>query len=57
MIKNRQMNMIFKNKIIFGLALFLIFSLTIPANAEVEAPKKQLKKGILAEDIICKDRI
>jgi hypothetical protein len=47
--------MLYKNKIIFGFALFLIFSLTIPANAEVEAPKKQLKKGIPAEDIICKE--
>ena len=53
MIKNRQMDRLIKNKIIFGLALFLIISLTIPANAEVEAPKKQMKKGILAEDIIC----
>jgi len=48
------MNMLFKNKIIFGLALFLIFSLTMPVNAEVDAPKKQLKKGIPIEDIVCK---
>ena len=43
-----------KNNILFGITLFLIFSLAIPANAEVEAPKKQLKKGIPIEDIICK---
>jgi len=47
--------MLFKNTIIFGLTLFLIFSLTIPINAEVEAPKKQLKKGILAENITCNE--
>jgi len=41
-------------KIIFGFTLFLVFSLAIPVNAEVEAPKKQLKKGIPIEDIICK---
>jgi len=34
--------------------LFLVFSLTFPVNAEVEAPKKQLKKGIPIEDITCK---
>ena len=42
-----------KNLIIFGF-MVLIFSLSIPVNAEVEAPKKQLKKGIPVEDIICK---
>jgi hypothetical protein len=44
----------FRNKIIFGAIFFLIFSLTIPANAEVEPPKKQMKKGIAVEDIVCK---
>ena len=44
----------FKDKIIFGLMFFLIFSLTIHASAEVESPKKQMKKGIAAEDVICK---
>ena len=48
------MTTLFNNKIIFGITLCLIFSLVIPVNAEVEAPKKQLKKGILIEDIICK---
>jgi len=41
-------------KIIFGFTLFLVFSLAIPVNAEVEAPKKQLKNGIPIEDITCK---
>jgi len=48
------MSISFKNKIIFGFTLFLVFSLTIPGNAEVEAPKKQLKNGIPIEDITCK---
>lgn len=43
-----------KNKLIFGLTLFLVFSLALPVNAEVDAPKKQWKKGIPIEDIICK---
>lgn len=48
------MSILFKNKIIFGFMLFLVFSLTFPVNAEVEAPKKQLKNGIPIEDITCK---
>ena len=43
------------NKIIFGFTLFLIFSMTIPANAEIESPKKQFNRGIPAEEIICKE--
>ncbi len=48
------MSISFKNKIIFGFTLILVFSLTIPVIAEVEAPKKQLKNGIPIEDITCK---
>ncbi len=48
------MNTSFNSKVIFGIMLFLVFSLAIPVNAEVEAPKKQLKKGISIEDITCK---
>jgi hypothetical protein len=52
--EDKDMSVSSKNKIVFGFALFLVFSLAIPVNAEVEAPKKQLKKGIPIEDIICK---
>ncbi len=48
------MSILLGNKIILGLGLFLIISLVIPVNAEVEAPIKQLKKGISSEDITCK---
>ena len=44
----------FKNKIIFALVFCLIFSLTVPSNAEIESPKKQMKNGIAAEDVVCK---
>jgi len=47
--------MYLKSKIILGLTFFLIFSLTIPANAEIESPKKQMKKGVSAEDVVCKE--
>jgi hypothetical protein len=43
-----------KHQLIFGFVLLLVFSLSIPVNAEVEAPKKQMKKGIAIEDILCK---
>ncbi|MBA4460139.1 MAG: hypothetical protein H2B02_04545 [Nitrosopumilaceae archaeon] len=44
----------FRNKIIFGLVFFLMFSLAAPANADLESPKKQMSKGVAAEDVICK---
>ncbi len=48
------MRILLGNKIALGFGLFLVISLAIPVSAEVEAPIKQLKKGILAEDITCK---
>jgi len=56
MIKKGSKNMSAEpvNKIIVGFMLFLVISLAAPVNAEVEAPKKQLKKGIPIEDITCK---
>ena len=41
------------NKILFSVTIILIFSITIPANADIESPKKQLKKGIPIEEIQC----
>jgi len=48
------MSILFKSKIMLGFTLFLIFSLTIPVNGDIESPKKQLEKGIPIENIICK---
>ena len=33
--------------------MILIFSIIIPANADIESPKKQLKKGIAVDEIQC----
>ena len=33
--------------------MILIFSIIIPVNADIESPKKQLKKGIAVEEIQC----
>ena len=44
-------------KMMFGIALFLVLSfslLTNPANADMESPKKQSKRGVALEDITCK---
>lgn len=46
-----------KNKALFAV-LFLTLSLALflanPANAEMESPRKQMKRGIAAEDVTCK---
>ena len=52
------MNFDIRNRTAFGIVLFLTLSLAIflinPANADVESPKKQIKRGIPAEDVTCK---
>jgi len=42
-------------KILFGIVFVLIFSIVLPVNAEVESPKKQMQRGILPVDVICKE--
>jgi len=52
------MNFYLKNKALFGIVLFSVLSLALflanPINADTESPKKQMKRGITAEDITCK---
>ncbi len=52
------MNFDLKNRTMFGLVLFLVLSLSLflvnPVNAEIESPRKQMKRGIAAEDVTCK---
>jgi len=47
-----------KNKVLFGIVVFLALSLVLvlanPANAEIESPKKQMKRGVAPEDVTCK---
>lgn len=49
------MGLSFSEKTIVFFAIMMIFSLVISANAQIDSPKKQLKKGILPEDIVCND--
>ncbi len=52
------MNFNLKNRVLLGIVLFLVLSLSLflvnPVNAEVESPRKQMKRGIAAEDVTCK---
>ena len=52
------MNFDLKNRTILGIVLVLTLSLSLflvnPVNADTESPKKQIKRGIPAEDITCK---
>ena len=52
------MNFDLKNRTLFGIVLFLVLSLALflatPVNADVESPKKQIKRGVALEDITCK---
>jgi len=45
-----------KNKVLFGIVVFLALSLVLvlanPANAEIESPKKQMKRGVAPEEWI-----
>jgi hypothetical protein len=47
-----------KNRVSFGIVLFLVLSLALflanPVNADADSPKKQMKRGIASEDITCK---
>mgnify|MGYP003334351050 FL=1 len=43
------------NKIILSISFFLIFSLILPINAEIDSPRNQMKQGVSAEDIVCNE--
>ena len=47
--------MVINKKIVAGVAFFLIVSFILPVNADIEATLKQMKKGVLLEDIICRN--
>ena len=46
--------MIIQKKVLITTVFLLIFSFILPIHAEVESPKKQMKNGIAAKDVICK---
>jgi len=42
------------SRVSFGIALFLILSLALANTADAESPRKQMSRGVSAEDITCK---
>lgn len=45
----------FKNIIFTLLFSFLILTVGFPVNADIDSPKKQFKRGISVEDILCRE--
>ena len=43
-----------KKKLVLGISFFLIFSVIIPINADIDSPRKQMAEGVLAQDVICR---
>ena len=37
------------------MSFFLIFSLILPINADIDSPRNQMKQGVSAEDILCNE--
>ena len=46
-----------KKKIVLGISFFLIFSVIIPINADIDSPRKQMKEGVLAQDVTCRGEL
>ena len=42
-------------KTVLGISFFLIFSVIIPINADIDSPRKQMVEGVLAQDIMCRE--
>ncbi len=43
------------NKIILSMSFFLIFSLILPINADIDSPRNQMKQGVSVEEILCNE--
>jgi len=46
-----------KKKLVLGISFFLIFSVIIPINADIDSPRKQMEEGVLAQDVICRGEL
>ena len=47
--------LIFQNKVLFGIIFFLVASVILPVNAEIESPRQQMNKVTSPENILCKN--
>ena len=43
-----------KKKLVLGISFFLIFSVIIPINADIDSPRKQMAEGVSAQDVMCR---
>lgn len=43
------------SEIFFIMSFFLLFSVILPINAEIDSPRKQIERGVLAENVQCKN--
>ena len=46
-----------KKKLVLGISFFLIFSVIIPINADIDSPRKQMAEGVLAQDVTCRGEL
>jgi hypothetical protein len=46
---------VINEKTVLGISFFLIFSVIIPINADIDTPRKQMVEGVLAQDIMCRE--
>ena len=46
---------IFQKKSITGIMLFLALTMIIPINADIDTPRQQMKQGVSAENVICRE--
>ncbi|MGY5151912.1 MAG: hypothetical protein ACW9XA_06555 [Candidatus Nitrosopumilus sp. bin_6a] len=45
----------FKNVALIGVFSMIILTVGFPANADVESPRKQMQRGISADEVICRE--
>jgi hypothetical protein len=45
---------VINKKTFLGISFFLIFSVIIPINADIDSPRKQMAEGVLAQDVMCR---
>ena len=41
-------------KTVLWISFFLIFSVIIPINADIDSPRKQMAEGVLVQDVMCR---
>jgi len=45
---------VINKKTVLWISFFLIFSVIIPINADIDSPRKQMAEGVLVQDVMCR---